>query len=110
MVAVGCAYFGFHAIRKELPPGILRTAFPSLLTPLGMFGVIELLPGIRFQSWRIKWPVLGVTTLVAAIWLEAIVPMWTKLATGDWQDALAMGAGFLLFCAFDWMWGDVATQ
>lgn len=90
-----------------MPHGVLRSAFPSLLTPLGMFGVVELLPGVRFHSRKIKWLVLGGTTLVAAVWLEAIVPRWTLRATGDWEDALAMAVGFGLFCLFDRVWGKL---
>lgn len=110
LVFVGCAYFGFHAIRADLPPGFIRTALPSLLTPLAMFGVVELLPSVRFDTRRLKWLIFGATTLVAAVWLEAVVPRLTDLASGAWQDVLAMGIGFALFCGFDWLWGNTGRN
>lgn len=107
LLLVGCAvaYFGFHAVRDQLSPGLLRDSLPSLLTPLAMFGVIELMPSIRFRNRRIKFAVFAATTLVAAVWLEAIVPRITQRASGDLGDALAMGVGFALFCLYDLAFG-----
>ncbi len=95
----------FHAIREQLPSGFLSDSLPSLLTPLAMFSVIELMPSIRFHTHRMKYAVLAVTTLVAGIWLEAVVPQWTPRASGDVGDAVAMGVGFILFCLYDLAFG-----
>lgn len=85
--------------------GIARDSLPSLLTPLAMFSVIELMPNVRFHARHIKYAVLAVTTLIAVIWLEAIVPRWTQRASGDFSDAVAMGVGFVLFCLYDLAFG-----
>ncbi len=101
----GAAYFAFHAFRDRLPSGAVRDSLPSLLTPLAMFSVIELMPNIRFHTQRIKYTVLAATTLIAAVWLEAVVPRWTPRASGDVGDAVAMGVGFVLFCLYDLAFG-----
>ncbi len=100
LTAVMLAYFAFHAVRSSLPPGWFRDSFPSLLTPPAMLAVVELTPGVRFRSRRVKLAVYAATTLVAAVWLEGIVPRLTPRATGQWGDVAAMALGFALFCAF----------
>lgn len=79
----------------------MNDSFPSLLTPLAMFSIIELMPSIRFRSRSIKFAVLAATTLFAALWLEAIVPRFTPRAIDDIGDAAAMGLGFVLFVLYD---------
>ena len=101
----GIAYFVFHALREELPTGFVRDSLPSLLTPPAMFSVVELMPNVRFHTRRIKYALLAVTTLIAAIWLEAVVPVWTHRASGDSGDAIAMGVGFIVFCLYDLAFG-----
>lgn len=101
----GAAYFAFHAVRDQLPGGFLKDSLPSLLTPLAMFSVIELMPSIRFHTRRTKYVVLAATTVIAAIWLEAVVPRITQRASGDVSDAIAMGVGFVLFCVYDLAFG-----
>jgi hypothetical protein len=103
--ACALAYFGFHAVRDRLPAGFLHDSLPSLLTPLAMFGVVELIPSIRFRKRAIKFAVLAATTLIAAIWLEAVVPRFTQRASGDVGDAVAMAVGFVLFCMYDLAFG-----
>ncbi len=107
VLLAGCAvvYFGFHAVRDRLPTGLLHDSLPSLLTPLAMFGVVELVPTIRFRRRRLKVVILAATTLVAAIWLEAVVPRMTQRATGDLSDAVAMAVGGALFCLYDLIFG-----
>ena len=101
----GITYLVFHAVRERLSSGFLSDSLPSLLTPLAMFSVIELMPRIRFHTRRTKYTVLAVTTFVAAFWLEAVVPQWTDRASGDVGDAVAMGVGFALFCLYDLAFG-----
>lgn len=66
-----------------------------------MFSVVEFLPAVRFNSRRSKLIILSLTTAVAAIWLEGIVPHFTDRATGDFADAVAMGIGFAVFWTYD---------
>lgn len=95
------AYLSFHAVRGQIPFTALKNSFPSLLTPLAMFGLIEFLPAVRFHSRRNKFVILAGTTAFAALWLEGIVPRFTDRATGDFGDAAAMCVGFLLFWIYD---------
>lgn len=103
MLLAVCAagYFAFHAVRESLAAGFVRDSFPSFLAPIVMFAVVELTPRIRFRFRRIKYAVLAATTLVAILWLEAVVPRWTSRATDDASDAAAMILGFVAFCVFD---------
>lgn len=103
LLLAACAggYFGFHAVRDAFPAGVVRSSFPSFLVLIVLFSAAELIPGVRFHGRRSKLRILGAVEVGAAIWLEGVAPLMYPPAVGDWWDVVAMGAGFVTYCAFD---------
>lgn len=93
----GLLYFSFKLIRIQLFSCFFKDSFPSFLVPLIMFSIIELVPGISFNSYTIKVLILILVTIISSVWLEFIVPLFYSISITDYGDVFAMFVGLCFY-------------
>jgi len=91
------AYVLFRLARPHLPRGCARSTFPSFLVIPFMFSIVDLISGIRFNSRCSRISILSLTTVVLALWFEAVVPAFHPASTGDIADVAAMFLGLIFY-------------
>ena len=96
-------YVSFRIFRSQLPLGIFKDSFPSLLMPIVMFSIVELFEDIKFHSKYVKFFIYLGVIIISSIWLELVVPLFYNKSYGDIFDVIALFLGTFIFFILDFV-------